>query len=48
LLLFVFLALGGLDLLGILDYGGVLVKLDLGLFVRGLREVLLLRLGWLR
>lgn len=48
LLLFVFLALGGFDLLGILDDGGVLVKLDLGLFVRGLREVLLLRLGWLR
>lgn len=48
LLLLVFLALGGLDLLCILDDGGVLVKLDLGLFVRGLRKVLLLRLGWLR
>ena len=47
LLFFVFFAFGRFNLLGILDDGGFLIKFNLGLFVRGLRKVLLLRQGWL-
>lgn len=47
LLLLGFLALVCFDLFSVLDDGGVLVELNLGLFVGGLRKVLLLRLGWL-
>ena len=42
--LLVFLALQRFDFLGVLDYS-LIVKLDLRFFVRGLCEVLLLRLG---
>lgn len=44
LLLLVLLALGGFDLLGVLNDGGLLVKLNLGLLVGRLGEVLLLGL----
>ena len=47
LLFFVFLAFGCFNLLGIFDHGGFFIKFDLGLFVRGLRKVFLLREGWL-